>query len=66
MNLGLRYEEAVYLRDIILMDIAEYGVDKIKKVYGNIDIEGIMKQLNIIILLAESVEDEKRVREIFK
>ena len=34
MNLGLRCEEALYLRDLIFQDVGSYGTEKIKKLYG--------------------------------
>jgi len=64
MNLGLRREEALFIRDLILFEKAEFGEGKLKKVYGDIDIDGMLRQLDIIIMLAESVEDEKEVLKI--
>lgn len=66
MNLGLRREEAIFLRDLIMLEQAEFGKTRLKQVYGDIDIDGLMKQLDIIIMLAESVEEEKRIEEIFE
>lgn len=65
MNLGLRREEAIFLRDLIMFEKAEFGKTRLKQVYGDIDIDGLMNQLDIIIMLAESVEEEKRIEEIF-
>ena len=65
MNLGLRREEAIFLRDLIMFECAEFGKTRLKQVYGDIDIDGLMKQLDIIIMLAESVEEEKRIERIF-
>ena len=65
MNLGLRREEAIFLRGLIMFECAEFGEARLKQVYGDIDIDGLMKQLDIIIMLAESVEEEKRIEEIF-
>lgn len=65
MNLGLRREEAIFLRDLIMFEQAEFGKTRLKQVYGDIDIDGLMRQLDIIIMLAESVEEEKRIEEIF-
>lgn len=65
MNLGLRREEAIFLRDLIMFEQAEFGKTRLKQVYGDIDIDGLMKQLDIIIMLAESAEEEKRIDRIF-
>lgn len=65
MNLGLRREEAIFLFDLIMTARTEYGEIPIKQVYGDIDIDGLIKQLDIIIMLAESVEEEKRIEKIF-
>ena len=66
MNLGLRKEEALYIGDLIMMDMRMYGEDKIKKIYGDIDIQGMLKQLDIIAMLSESVEEEKEILKIIK
>lgn len=66
MNLGLRKEEALYIRDLIIGDKTAYGEENLKKIYGNIDIQGILTQLDIIIMLAESVEKEKEISKIIK
>lgn len=58
MNFGIRREEAIYLRDLILMERATYSDEIIKKLYGNIDIVGMLRQLDIIIELADSVDEE--------
>ena len=65
MNLGLQCEEAIFLRDLIMFNQAEFGKTRLKQVYGDIDIDGLIKQLDIIIMLAESVEEEKRIVKIF-
>ena len=65
MNLGLRREEAIFLRDLIMFECAEFGKTRLKQVYGDVDIDGLMRQLDIIAMLAESVEEEKRIAEIF-
>ena len=65
MNLGLRREEAIFLRDLIMFERAKFSDTCLKQVYGGIDIDGLMKQLDIIIMLAESVEEEKKIKEIF-
>ena len=59
MNLGLRKEEAMYIKDLIIQDIVEYG-----EVDPDLDIEGIIKQLDLIIILGDSVEEEKRIQQI--
>lgn len=59
MNLGLMKEEALFIRDLILFEKAKLGEEKLKKIYGDIDIEGILNQLDIIIMLSNSVEDLK-------
>lgn len=61
MNLGLRREEAIFLRDLIMFECAELGKTRLKQIYGDIDVDGLMHQLDIIIMLAESVEEEKRI-----
>ena len=66
MNLGLRREEAIFLRDLIMFETAEFGKTRLKQVYGDIDIDGLMRQLDIIIMLAESVEEEKEIVRIFR
>ena len=58
MNFGVRREEATYLRDLILVDRARYPDEVIKNLYGNIDIVGMLRQLDIIIELADSVDEE--------
>lgn len=58
MNLGIRKEEAIYIKDIIYKDIMDYGVKELKQLYGNIDLEGILRQLEVIIQIGESVEEE--------
>lgn len=58
MNFGVRREEAIYLRDLILVDRASYPDETIKTLYGNIDIVGMLRQLDIIIELADSVNEE--------
>ena len=65
MNLGLRREEAIFLRDLIMCERAEFGEARLKQVYGDIDIKGLMNQLDIVIMLAESVEEEKEIERIF-
>lgn len=49
-----------------MFEQAEFGKTRLKQVYGDIDIDGLMRQLDIIIMLAESVEEEKRIEEILK
>ena len=65
MQLGLRREEAIFIRDLIIFERAEFGEARLKQVYGDIDIEGLLKQLDNIIMLAESVEEEKKIVRIF-
>jgi hypothetical protein len=64
MNLGLRKEEAIYIRDLIIFDVSEYVEENIKKLYGDIDIKGIITQLDIICSLGESVDEEKEILKI--
>ena len=66
MNFGIRREEAKFLRDLIIFERMEFGDARLKEVYGNIDLEGMLQQLEIIIMLAESVEEEKRIEEILR
>ena len=51
MNFDIRREEALFIRDLILTDLEDYGEEGIKKHYGNIDIRGMLRHLNIIIEL---------------
>ena len=62
MNLRLRYEEAIFLRDLIIFNQAEFGKARLKQVYGDIDIDGLIKQLDFIVMLAESIEAERNCK----
>lgn len=59
MNLGLRKEEAIYLYDTIIADCESIGINSLKNFYGDIDIEGILKQLQFIIELGDSIDEDK-------
>ena len=58
MNFGIRREEAIFIRDLIISDINDFGEKELKKMYGNIDLEGMLQQLDIIIELGDSVNEE--------
>ena len=60
MNLGLRKEEAIYLYDTIISSCELIGINGLKNYYGDIDIEGILRQLQFIIELGDSINEEKR------
>lgn len=57
MNFGIRREEAIFIRDLVISDINDYGVERLKRMYGNIDLEGMLRQLDIIIELGDSVDE---------
>lgn len=59
MNFGIRREEAEFLRDLITFERMEFGDVRLKEVYGNIDLEGMLRQLEIIIMIGDSVKDEE-------
>lgn len=59
MNLGLRKEKAIYLYDTIIASCKLIGVNSLNNCYGDIDIEGILKQLQFIIELGDSIDEEK-------
>lgn len=59
MNLGLKKEEAMYLYDIIITHCKLIGINNLKNLYGNIDIEGILRQLQFIIELGDSIDEDK-------
>lgn len=61
MNLGLRKEEALYIKELILNDYFIYDSPQFQKIYPNLDIVGILKQLDIIILIGDSIEDENNI-----
>ena len=65
MNLKLRREEAIFLRDLIVFEKAEIGKTRLKQVYGDIDIDGLIKQLDFIVMLAESIEAERNCKNFF-
>lgn len=58
MNFGIRREEAIFIRELILAELSACGEEDIKKMYGNIDLVGMLRQLDIIITLGESVDEE--------
>ena len=66
MNFGVRKEEAFFLYNLITFERDMIGDEKIKKIYGDIDIEGMLRQLEIIIMIGESVEEDKRIEEILR
>lgn len=59
MNLGVRKEEAKFLYDIIIEMCRICGIHFIKETYGDIDIEGILRQLQFIIELGDSIDEDK-------
>lgn len=61
MNLGLRKEEALYIKELILNDYFIYDSPQFQKKYLNLDIAGILKQLDIIIEIGDSIEDENNI-----
>ena len=58
MNFDIRREEAIFIRDLIMYEEIEIGEERLKKIYGDIDIEGMLCQLGNIIF-AEYMEEEK-------
>ena len=58
MKFDIRREEAIFIRDLIMSEEIEIGEERLKKIYGDIDIEGILWQLGNIIF-AELIEEEK-------
>ena len=58
MNFDIRREEAIFIRDLIMSEEIEIGEEKLKKIYGDIDIEDLLCQLSNIIF-AELMEQEK-------
>lgn len=58
MNLGLRKEEAEFLYDNIIATCKIIGIHTIKEIYGDIDIEGILNQLQYIIALGENLDEK--------
>ena len=55
MKLSIRREEAIFIRDLIMSEEIEIGEERLKKIYGDIDIEGMLCQLENIIF-AEHME----------
>ena len=55
MNFDIRREEAIFIRDLIMSEEIEIGEERLKKIYGDIDIEGMLCQLENIIF-AEHME----------
>ena len=58
MNFDIRREEAIFIRDLIMSEEIEIGEERLKKIYGDIDIDGMLCQLGNIIF-AEYIEEEK-------
>ena len=58
MSFDIRREEAIFIRDLIMSEEIEIGEERLKKIYGNIDIEDLLCQLSNIIF-AEYMEEEK-------
>ena len=58
MKLSIRREEAIFIRDLIISEEIEIGEERLKKIYGDIDIDGMLCQLGNIIF-AEHMEEEK-------
>lgn len=58
MNFDIRREEAIFIRDLIMSEEIEIGEERLKKIYGDIDIEDLLWQLGNIIF-AELIEEEK-------
>ena len=58
MNFNIQREEAIFIRDLIMSEEIEIGEERLKKIYGGIDIEGLLYQLSNIIF-AELIEEEK-------
>ena len=56
MKLSIRREEAIFIRDLIMSEEIEIGEEKLKKIYGDIDIEDMLLQLGNIIF-AEYMEE---------
>ena len=55
MNFDIRREQAIFIRDLIMSEEIEIGEERLKKIYGNIDIEDLLCQLSNIIF-AEYME----------
>lgn len=58
MKLSIRCEEAIFIRDLVISEEIEIGEERLKKIYGDIDIGGMLCQLSNIIF-AELIEEEK-------
>ena len=58
MSFDIRREEAIFIRDLIMSEEIEIGEERLKKIYGNIEIEDLLCQLSNIIF-AEYMEEEK-------
>lgn len=58
MNFDIRREEAIFIRDLIMFEEIEIGEERLKRIYGNIDIEDLLCQLSNIIF-AELMEEKK-------
>ena len=56
MNFDIRREEAIFIRDLIMSEEIEIGEERLKKIYGDIDIEDMLCQLGNIIF-AEYMEE---------
>lgn len=61
MNLVLRKEEALYIKELILNDYFVYDNSQFQEIYPNLDIAGILKQLDIIIEIGDSIEDQNNI-----
>ena len=58
MNFDIRREQAIFIRDLIISEEIEIGEERLKKIYGDIDIGDMLCQLGNIIF-AEYMEEEK-------
>ena len=56
MSFNIRREEAIFIRDLIMYEEIEIGEERLKKIYGDIDIDGMLYQLGNIIF-AEHMEE---------
>lgn len=61
MNLVLRKEEALYIKELILNDYFIYDNPQFQEIYPNLDIAGILKQLDIIIEIGDSIKDQNNI-----
>ena len=49
MNFDIRREEAIFIRDLIMFEETEIGEERLKKIYGDIDIEDIKTMFELIM-----------------